>query len=197
MRAAIVAAQCFVAALCIAAPTLAAAQQYRVIRALPVGVAGQVRVEAIAVTVSADAAAAMVAHDAKAARRLGASNMSGTDPVAMPFVRMFPRVAGDVFADWNLAGPRAVKLYVTIDLFQVANVGAAMTTGTRDAMSGLVEVVDASGGTPLAMFTVRVINRHAGWSGMLLRGGGVREKLVQEFALESARVLSGRKKKKL
>lgn len=192
-----------IAAACVAvAAGPAQARQYHVIRRLPAGVAGNVRIDSVDVAVAADAATAMVAHDAKAAARAAAqppaaeSNSPVVAPSAyarLPFTDMFPRVFRDVAADWRLDGARPVKVHVTIDAFQTANFGRAMAGGSRDAMSGLVEVEDAATGANLGLFTVRVVNRHFGWSAMVLRGSGIRQRLAEEFALESARVLSGRK----
>lgn len=170
----------------------AAADVIDIVRPLPREVVGALRVDAIDVTVSGPAEAAMVDHDAKAVATTGRSDRSGY--TALPFTRMAPLVFADTMRGWGLTRGRAVDLRVTIYEFSTGNFGRAMLPGgTRDIVAGFVEVRDARTAATLGMFTVRVVNRHNGWSGMLIRGGGVREKLAAEFALESARVLAGRK----
>lgn len=168
----------------------AAADEIDIVRPLPREIVGALQVTGVDVGVSGPAEAAMVAHDAKATAGGGAR----TGYAALPFARMVPLVMTDTMRQWGLTRGRAVTLAVTIYDFATGNFGRAMLPGgTRDLVAGFVEVKDARDGATLGMFTVRVVNRHGGWSGMLIRGGGVREKLTAEFALESARVLSGRK----
>lgn len=187
------------AAFCLLASSPVAARQYDIVKPLPAEIVGKLRVVAVEVAVSGEAEPAMAPHEAKAAlKRTGRMNpMSRPAPAdyaSLPFARMFPLVMEDVTRQWGLESGRAVKLNVTIAEFGTANAGRAMLFGrSPDFMSGLVEVGDAATGATLGLFTVKVVNRHTGWTGMLIRGGGIREKLSEEFALESARVLSGRK----
>lgn len=196
----IVAGSIALSALTIAAP--AAAKQYTVMEPLPAAVVANLNVSAVEVTLGADAALAMAAHDAKAETKRVAAKLPTPDAAApldrdhyetVPFTRMFPLVMTDVTRAWGLTGGRPVKLLVSIDQFKTANAGAAMLLGSRDILSGMVEVQDAADGSKLGRFMVKVVNGHAGLGGMMLRGGGVREKMTEEFALESSRVLAGRK----
>ncbi len=189
------------AALWLAASAPAAAQQFDVLRPLPKELVGRIRVDSVDVSLSMEAGAAMIAHDAKAAANTPGAKVPAAkgalpaqaDYDTLPFTRMAPLVMTDVTRAWGLTDGRPVRLAVTVFDFATANAGRAMLGGTRDTMTGLVEVRDASDRRMLAMFTVKVVNRHFGWTGMLIRGGGVRERLVEEFALETSRVLSGRK----
>lgn len=165
-----------------------------IVRPLPKDVVGALEVEAIEVTVSAAAQAGMVPHEAKAAATASAPDPARANYAALPFARMAPLVFGDTMRDWDLSRGRPVTLLVSVLEFGTANFGRALLPGgSRDILSGVVEVNDAQTGATLGMFTVRVVNRHGGWTGMLIRGGGVREKLVAEFARDTARVLAGRK----
>ena len=192
------------ALLCLLAASPAAARQYDIVKPLPAAIVGKLNVVAVEVAVSGEAELTMAPHEAKAAARPrgpdknAASRPARDDYAALPFTRMFPLVVEDVSRQWGLAGGRPVKLNVTIAEFGTANVARAMVYGrSPDFMSGLVEVGDAATGATLGLFTVNVVNRHTGWTGMLIRGGGIRERLSEEFALESARVLSGRKSLKV
>lgn len=174
----------------------AAAQQFDVLRPLPKELVGKVRVDAVDVSLSTEAQAAMIAHDAKAATNTvtNTARPAQAEYDTLPFVRMAPLVMTDVTRAWGLTSGRPVRLAVTVFDFATANAARAMWGGTRDTMTELVEVQDARDRRMLGMFTVKVVNRHFGWTGMLIRGGGVRERLAEEFALEISRVLSGRKK---
>ncbi len=176
------------------APTAAA--QFDIVRPLPRDIVGQMRVDAVDVTASAQAEAAMTAYDAKAAAKpqpASSARPVQADYAALPFTRMVPLVMEDVTRAWGLTSGRPVRLAVTVVEFATANAARAMLGGSRDIMAGLVEVQDAHDRRMLGLFTVKVVNRHMGWSGMLIRGGGIRERLAEEFALETSRVLSGRR----
>lgn len=191
------------AAVCLAASAVpAAARQYKIIQPLPAAVAGNVQVTSVEVSLGVEAVAAMAPHETKALGKgiatAAAIRPAPADYDTLPFADMFPLVMEDVTRQWGLAGGRRVKLFVTITEFRTANAGKAILAGgSPDVMFGLVEVEDAGDGTRLGLFTVRVVNRHMGWSGMLIRGGGIRERLAEEFALETSRVLSGRKSRKV
>ena len=192
----------------VAVATPAAAKQYTVMEKLPAEIVGNLNVAAVEVVLGADASEAMAKHDAKAegkrvAAKLPLHDASVATPLVqdhyetVPFAQMFPLVMKDVTQAWGLTGGRPVKLLVSIDQFKTANAAAAMLIASADVLSGTVEVQDAGDGAKLGRFVVKVINGHSGWGGMLMRGGGVREKMAEEFALESSRVLAGRKSKKI
>ena len=69
-----------------------------------------------------------------------------------------------------------------------------LLAGSNDQLAGSVELSDAATGEKLGQFYVDVINSHSGLLGMALRGGGVREKLAQEFANHIARQLTKKAK---
>lgn len=114
----------------------------------------------------------------------------------LPFRQMFALTMEDVTREWGLTSGTPVKLKVSFDTVKTANAGLAMLAGSADQLAGLVEVSDAASGKPLGSFYIDVINNHSGLMGLALRGSGIREELAEEFALESSRVLAGRKSKK-
>lgn len=202
----------------VVASSPAAAKQYTVLEPLPADIVGNLTVASVDVTLGVDAAEMITKHDAKAAEKrvagklarinasgdasVGASattaeTIDGDQYATIPFTQMFPRVMQDVTRKWGLTGGRPVKLLVTIDEFKTANAGMALLIGSSDNLSGQVEVQDAASGAKLGRFAVKVRNGHGGWGGLLIRGGGIREKLSEEFALESSRVLTGRKSLKI
>lgn len=195
----------------------ATARQWKIVEPLAADVVDHVHVVGVEIAATGRAAE-MVAHfDAKAAEKAAAANAApgappaptpapaaasaGPDaaaPVAesryatLPFAEMAPLVFADVTKDWGLTEGRAIKLKITVDTLKTASAGMALLGGSSDQLAGMVEVLDAETGTALGSFYVDVRNSHGGLLGLAMRGAGIREKLMEEFALESSRVLTGR-----
>lgn len=116
----------------------------------------------------------------------------------LPFSAMMPFVMRDVTRKWGLTperGGKPVNLRITIENIKTANAGMALFLGSSDELSGEVVVLDPSTQQQIGNFYVQVINSHGGLAGLAMRGAGIREKLVEEFALESSRILTGSTKK--
>lgn len=195
----------FAALALVAAP--AAAKQRTSIVSLPADVVANNHVVAVEVEVVEDALKKFDLHEAKAAEKRAAKKLAAFDPASaerpaeddygtLPFKAMFPLVMQDVTREWGLTGGRPVKLHVRINQLKTADAAMAiLVASSSDNMSGVVTVKDAETSADLGSFYIDVENRHAGWGMMLIRGGGIREKLAEEFALETSRMLTGRKKK--
>lgn len=190
------------------APTPALARQVTQISPLTL-VAGQpVRITGMDVAFAPQIMEALAESDSKAARKRaeaglppldGASyptaGQSGDVYATLPFKQMFPLVVRDVARDWKLDHGTPVILRVTLDRLKTADAAMAIIVAwSSDMLEGTVDVVDAGSGASLGSFRVAVKNMHGGWGGMLIRGGGVREKLAEEFSLELARHIAGGKK---
>jgi len=116
----------------------------------------------------------------------------------IPFTAMMPFVMRDVTRKWGLTpehGGKAVNLRITVENIKTANAGMALLMGSSDELSGEVIVLDPATQKQIGNFYVQVINSHSGLAGLAMRGAGVREKLAEEFALESSRILTGSTKK--
>lgn len=116
----------------------------------------------------------------------------------LPFSTMMPMVMRDVTRKWGLTperGGKPVNLRITVENIKTANAGMALLLSSSDELSGEVVVLDPSSQQQIGNFYVQVVNRHGGLAGLAMRGAGVREKLVEEFALESSRILTGSTKK--
>ncbi|MGH6808335.1 MAG: hypothetical protein ACREEJ_16075 [Ensifer adhaerens] len=187
------------------------AKQRRVVEPLAEEIINNNHVVAVEISINPLAAEKMAKFEEKAAEKRTAASLPPVDAAAplstrpsedeyatLPFQRMFPLVIEDVTREWGLTGGRPIKLRVSIDTLKTANAAMAILLApSADQLAGMVEVVDPQTNEGLGSFYVDVLNGHSGWGGMLMRGGGVREKLAEEFGLESARVLAGSTKKDL
>jgi hypothetical protein len=188
----------------------AQAKQRTVIEPLPAELLANNHVVGVEVTVVNEALSKFDAHEKKAAEKraekklapFDATLASATRPVedeypTLPFAAMVPLVVEDVTREWGLTGGRPVKLKVRVSQLKTADAGMAILIASSDELTGLVSVHDAATDAELGSFLINVVNSHSGWGGMLMRGGSIREKLVEEFALETSRMLTGRKSKKI
>lgn len=198
------------AAALFAASTAAQAKQRTVIEDLPKEIVDNNHVAAVEVIIADTAKAKLEKIEAKAVEKRTEAGLAAYDPATatirpaqaeyatLPFEVMFPLVMQDVTRDWGLTDGKGVpvKLRVTVETIKTANAAMAiLISSSSDELAGKVDVFNAAGDQNIGSFYVHVVNSHGGWAGMLMRGGGVREKLAHEFALESARILTGSTKK--
>lgn len=184
------------------------AKQRTVIDPLPAQIVDNNHVVSVSVSIDDTAQKKMQELEAKAAEKRTSAGLPAFDPAAqstrpakeayatLPFTAMFPLVMQDVTRQWGLVEGKGtpIKLQVTIESVKTANAGMALLLSSSDELSGKVDVQDMQG-TGLGSFYVQVVNNHGGLGGLAMRGSGVREKLVEEFSLESARILTGSTKK--
>lgn len=190
------------------AGTAAQAGPRKIIEPLDPAIVGQLQVGAVEVVIADTAKETFTKLEAKAAEKRTAAGLPPLQAVAadaprpvpdtystLPFTQMFPLVMQDVTREWGLTSGRPVNLKVTIDSIKTANAGMAILMGSSDQLAGIVDVLDPASGKSLGSFYIDVINSHGGLGGLALRGSGIRESISEEFALESSRVLAGRKSK--
>lgn len=180
----------------------------QVTQAVPASIQNGVVVQDVDVALSPLAQGVLTAFEQKAAEKRAAAGLppvpAGAELTArppndqyatLPFANMMEFVIQDVTQDWGLKSGRPVRLAVEIDTLKTANAGMAILAGSSDQLSGSVKVLDAASSEKLGEFYVDVINSHSGLLGMAMRGGGIREKLAEEFALHVSQQLTGRKSK--
>lgn len=184
-----------------------AAKQRTVIEQLPPEIVDKNYVDHVEVILADTAAAKMSELDTKAGGKRVEAGLAAYDPAVvpthdqyatLPFSAMMPFVMRDVTRKWGLTqerGGKAVSLRITIENIKTANAGMALLLGSSDELSGEVVVIDPATQQSLGNFYVQVVNAHSGLAGLAMRGAGIREKLAEEFALESARILTGSTKK--
>lgn len=197
-----------IAFLCLVAvaATPAEAKERTIIDPLASEVVANMNVTSVEVAVAPEAEATIAPFDAKAAEKRANAKLPPFDPATrpkkeelatVPLVNMLPVVMQDMSREWGLIAGRDVKVRVKLDTLKTANAGMAiLISGSSDQLAGTVTVHDAATDEKLGSFYIDVINSHSGWGGMLMRGGGVREKLAEEFSRETTRLLTGRKSQK-
>lgn len=184
------------------------AKQRTVIEQLPADIVDKSYIGQVQVIVADTASKKMAELEAKAGEKRAEAGLAAftqadapipADQYAgVPFAAMMPAVMRDVTRKWGLTqerGGKPVNLVVTVENIKTANAGMALLIGSADELSGEVTVIDAATQAQLGSFYVQVVNSHSGLAGLAMRGGGIREKLAEEFALESARILTGSTKK--
>jgi hypothetical protein len=107
----------------------------------------------------------------------------------LPFAEMMELVVEDVTRQHGLTSGRPLRLRIEVDRLQTADAAMAILAGSSDQLAGTVWVLDAQSNESLGQFYVDVVNSHSGVIGLALRGGGIREKLAEEFSLHISRQL--------
>lgn len=197
-------------AACVPLSSAVFAKQRTVIEQLPPEIVDKNYVDQVEVIIADTATVKMAKLEEKAVEKRAAAQLASWAPATdgsappveqyatIPFASMMPFVMRDVTRKWGLTPERngkAVNLRITIENIKTANAGMALLMGSSDELSGEVVVIDPVTRQQIGDFYVQVINNHGGLAGLAMRGGGIREKLVEEFALESSRILTGSTKK--
>lgn len=149
----------------------------------------------VQVTLSPLAQTLMNKFEEKAAEKRASAGLPPADPSVepssapprdqydtLPFAQMFELVVKDVAEEKGLTTGRPLRVEVEIDTLKTANAGMAILAGSSDQLAGQVRILDAHSNERLGEFYVDVINSHSGLLGLAMRGGGIREKLSNEFA---------------
>lgn len=172
-----------------------------VIQPVSSAVRGSSHVADVDVTISPLASAQMERFEAKARENraeaglapVPAEGLAERPPqeqyATLPFAEMMALVVEDVTRREGLQGGQPLRLAIEIDTLKTANAGMAILAGSSDQLAGTVRVLDAQSGESVGEFYVDVINSHSGLLGLAIRGGGIRERLAEEFAQHIAEQL--------
>lgn len=177
-----------------------------VIQPLSASIRNASMVDQVDVQLSSLAADRMRKFEENAAKKRAEAGLAPVDPAAepadgtprddwstLPFAQMMELMVKDVTRDRGLTSGRPLRISVEIDTLKTANAGMVMLAGSSDQLAGTVKVLDGVSGEKLGEFYVDVINAHSGLLGLAMRGGGVREKLANEFAGHIAKQLTKKK----
>jgi hypothetical protein len=151
----------------------------------PATLRGTSYVDSVALSLSAAARAEIKASDAK---------HHGDGDTGLPFGRLFDKAVKEATRARGLEAGRPLLVTVEMDVLRIPDVAMAVL-GRSDRLAGQVRVEDARTGDRLALFYVTVDKAHSGLIGLAVRGGGVREKLVREFAERIAEQLAAPRKR--
>jgi hypothetical protein len=169
----------------------------RIVEPLDPAIIDNATIVDVVVSVASTAQPAVAKMEAAAAKRAARAGKSGADPndlALLPFAQMFPEVMKAIGREFNLDGPRRLKLAVSIETIKQPNGFLAVVAVSSEEIAGLVEVFDADDGRPLGIFHIDVINTYGDGFGLdALARGPPREFLAREFSRETVRVLAGRK----
>ena len=169
----------------------------RIVEPLDPAIVDNATIVDVVVSVASTAQPAVAKLEAATAKRAARATKSGADPddlALLPFAQMFPEVMKTIGREFNLNGPRRVKLAVSIETIKRPNGFLAVVAVTSEEIAGLVEVFDFDDGRPLGIFHIDVMNTYGDGFGLdALARGPPREFLAREFSREAVRVLAGRK----
>lgn len=178
-----------------------------VIKPVPASLRNASVVQDVTVTLSPLAAELMEKFEAKAREKRADAGLAPVDASAelsvkpprdeyatLPFAQMLELMVKDVTRARGLNSGQPLRVAVEIDTLKTANAGMAILAGSSDQLAGTVKILNAGTGQQLGEFYIDVINSHSGLLGLAMRGGGVREKLADEFAGHIAKQLSGKSK---
>jgi hypothetical protein len=115
--------------------------------------------------------------------------LHGAGDAALPFAALFDRAVKDAARARGFAAGRPLRITIEMDVLRIPDVAMA-ALGRSDRLAGQVRVEDARTGDRLALFYVTVDKPHSGLIGLAIRGTGVREKLIRDFAADIARQLA-------
>ncbi|MDB5693943.1 MAG: hypothetical protein JWO81_3006 [Alphaproteobacteria bacterium] len=152
--------------------------------AAPEALRGAAYVDSVELALNAAARVAVAASDRK---------LHGEGDSALPFARLFDKAVKEATRARGLDGARPLIVTVEMDGLRIPDAAMA-ALGRSDRLAGQIRVADARTGDRLALFYVTVDKQHSGLIGLAMRGGGVREKLVRDFAAHIADQLAARSK---
>ena len=153
-------------------------------QAAPDALRGAAYVDTVELTLDGESRGAVAADDSK---------RHGDGDAALPFAKLLDRDVKDAARTRGMQAGRPLRVAVEMDVLRIPDIGMAVL-GRSDRLAGQVRVEDARTGDRLALFYVTVDHPHSGLIGLAIRGGGVREKLVREFAAHIADQLAARRK---
>ena len=149
-------------------------------QAPPEALRGAAYVDSVELSLGAAARAAVKESDAK---------HHGEGDAGLPFARLFDKAVKEATRAQGLEAGRPLLVTVEMDALRIPDAAMAVL-GRSDRLAGQDIVADARTGDRLALFYVTVDKAHSGLIGLAIRGGGVREKLVREFAAHIAEQLA-------
>lgn len=112
----------------------------------------------------------------------------------LPFDRLIETMIRRSLAGRGHVADRPVRIEVEIDTLKFADAAMTILLGDNDQIAGFIRVKDVESDEVLSEHYIDVIKGSAGLLGLIVRGGGVREKLAAQFVDLGMNELSFKKK---
>jgi hypothetical protein len=159
-------------------------QPVEMMQPAPDALRGAAYVDTVALSLGGESRIAVAESDRK---------LHGEGDAALPFAKLFDQAVKEATRARGLQTGRALIVTIEMDVLRIPDAAMAVL-GRSDRLAGQVRVEDARTGERLALFYVTIDKPHSGLIGLAVRGGGVREKLVREFAARIAEQLAARRR---
>ena len=203
---------------CVIGSTPALAKERTVIQRLPPEYVANMNVVSIDIMLQDSAIGGTARLDDRAEDRFDKQQQTTTPPplqsrksyATLPTLLMVSELMTDRLRGWNFTSGRDVRLRVTMDTVKLANKSNIVfgkpspvplldlfladsddsSYGSEDEIAGVVDVIDVASKQRVGTYYIDVVNDFGGSLDLALRGKNAREKLAEEFALETARCLA-------
>lgn len=204
---------------CVISATPALARDERtVIQALPPEYVANVNVVGVDIVLQDSALEGIDEIDGRAEDRLNQQQQLTNPPplqsrngyATLPTLLMVSELMTDRLRAWNFTSGRDVRLRVTMDTVKLANKANIVfgkpspiplldlffedsgdsPFGSEDEIAGVVDVIDVASKQRVGAYYIDVVNEFGGGLALAFRGSNAREKIAEEFALETARCLA-------
>jgi hypothetical protein len=203
---------------CVAIASPAQAKERTVIQALPPEYVANMNVVSVDVVLQDSAIEGTGRLDDRAEDRSEKLQQSINPPplqsrksyATLPTLLMVSEMMTDRLRRWNFTSGRDVRLRVIVDTVKLANKSNIAfgkpspiplldlfladsedsSFGSEDEIAGAIDIIDVVSKKRVGTYYIDVINDYGGSLALAVRGSNAREKLAEEFSLETARCLA-------
>jgi hypothetical protein len=203
---------------CVIVASPAQAKERAIIQALPPEYVANMNVVSVDVMLQDSAIEGTGRLDDRAEDRFEKQQQSTNPPplqsrksyATLPTLLMVSEVMTDRLREWDFTRGRDVRLRVTVDTVKLANKANIVfgkpspvplidlffsdsedsLFGSEDEIAGMVDIIDVASNRRVGTYYIDVVNDYGGGIGLAVRGSNAREKIAEEFALETARCLA-------
>jgi hypothetical protein len=200
----------------VASPAMA--KERTIIQALPSEYVANINIVSVDVALQDSATEGTARLDDRAEDRFDKQQKSTNSPslqsrksyATLPTLLMVSEVMTDRLRKWDFVRGRDVRLRVTVDTVKLANKtnivfgkpspaplidlffsdSEESLFGSEDEIAGMVDIIDVASNRRVGTYYIDVVNDYGGGIGLAVRGRNAREKIAEEFALETARCLA-------
>lgn len=154
----------------------------KVLQALPEEQKGSLNIQSVSVTYSDLSRDQIILLDEKAQERAETAD-SPNEIQYKTLETSLETIVKEYLEGIDSDGLSNANVKIEIDNLKFANAAAALLVGDTDQLAGTVRVYNAQSKQLVSEFYVDVLKGTGGLLGLAIRGGGVREKLANDFAI--------------